>query len=178
MDETRIHFTMVLGGVITLHLIFLLFSFIIAKAIKLRVSASSIIASLVLTWVSMFCVIGFFPESTSSNWVVALFMLTLLGIYLGWLKIFEPKSLEEMLRSSLKEKELSRVDDIRVKLKQQLAACGKDKKFDDKRKEINLALKANMIERKQIKSLHRSTPLYKKFLSIFSKKSQHVSDER
>ena len=171
MDETRIHFTMVLAGVITLHLIFLLFSFIIARAIKLRISASSIIASLVLTWLTMFCVVGFFPATTSNNWIVAIFMLTLVGIYLGWLKIFEPKSLDEMLRSSLKEKELSRVDAVKTQLNQDLAKCGKGAAFDEKRKEIKLALKANKIERNLIIKSHRRPPFYSRILTMFKKRN-------
>lgn len=101
--------TMILSGFIMLTLIFLLSTFIAKKTVGLRVSGSSIIASLSLSFPSSIALITLFPTDNVSKWVVAFYMLSCVAAYMVWLWIFQPDSLLDLTKKELKSKQLENV---------------------------------------------------------------------
>lgn len=170
MGVTGLYLISILSGLITMNLIFLLATFIAINAIKIRISGSSVIASLFLTWLSVGFVIYLFPKTTPNNWVVGAFMFTLVAIYIVWLTIFQPKSLSQMIKEDLKKKELLRVKMINTEITKNLKALGKDPEFANKRKELLSDLKANQIERREIIRLNKTSIFNSRLFSSLKKK--------
>lgn len=173
MGQDYFYQTMILGGLITLNLIFLLSTFIVVKATKMRFSGASIIASLVFTWPTVLGLVTIFPPATESGWVAAFFMLLSLFSYLFWLWFFQPPSLQDMIRANLKEKELESLSLQREGLKLQLSKYGKDKTLQVERDQIKKSLLQNKLMRREVKLNYLKSNLLKKILSrVFKNKDQ------
>lgn len=108
--------TMVVAGGIVLNLIFFTSTFIFVKMFKVRISGASVIASLCMTWISIFFMSGFFVHVPLNNpnvlnWVFGFILLIMLVVYLFWVWFFQPKSLSDMIRDEVKQKDLQKLKD-------------------------------------------------------------------
>lgn len=169
MHQDYFYQTMILGGLIALNLIFLLSTFIVVKATKIRVSGASMIASLVFTWPTILMLGLMFPPTKASGWLAALFMLTSLFSYLFWLRVFQPKSLQDMIRSDLKARELESLSFKREYLKKQLTKYRKDKKMIVELGKVKEDLLEIKLMRRSIRINYLESNLLKKLLNKFFK---------
>lgn len=165
MDQDYFYQTMILGGLITLNLIFILSTYVVVKVAKISVSGASMIASLVFTWPSILWLVMMFPKTVESGWVSAFFMLTALGSYLFWLWFFQPNTLQDLIRINLRNKELESLDLKKEKLLSELSKTGSNKKFQDTRASIKIGLSEIKTMRREVKIKYLKSNLLKKLLS-------------
>lgn len=170
MHPDYLYMTMILGGFITLNMIFLFATFVVSKAVKMRVSGASIIASMVCGWPTILGLGALFPVNVQKGWVAALFILLALFSYLFWLWVFQPQSLHSMIKANLKQKELECLDIRKDGLKKQLAQFSKGQEFEAERKTIKEELFAIKFKRREIKKTYsNSNPVRKMLNAVFNR---------
>lgn len=106
--------SLVFTGLVVMTLIQLSAAVVASKAFKFRVSGASIIASMTLAWptsmmfLAFFSFIGLMPTVPENKWMVAFFMLVSVTVYIGWLWVFQPDTIEQLSLKKLKRLELKK----------------------------------------------------------------------
>lgn len=118
--------TMAFAGVVMINMMCLVFALVLKFAKVLRVSVASFIAALTTSWLSWIFLTAFLPtKMMNAGWAAGLFFLSLILVYVIWLFIFQPHSLESMLKMELYQKQCKRFN-------QQIAQCKDRLKVLDK----------------------------------------------
>lgn len=109
--------TMAFAGIVMINMMCLVFALVLKFTKVLRVSVASFIAALTTSWLSWLFLTAFLPtKMMSAGWMAGVFFLSLLLVYVIWLFVFQPQSLESMLKMELYQKQCKR-------LNQKLAQC-------------------------------------------------------
>ena len=148
--------TMAFAGIVMINMICLVFALVLKYTKVLRVSVASYIAAITTSWLSWVFLTAFLPtKMMNAGWVASLFFLILILIYVLWLYMFQPSSLETMLKKELYQKQCKRIN-------QQIAQCKNSLKvFDKKSTDYNAAIqeiKALKKEKEKAKNDTRSVP--------------------
>lgn len=133
--------TMVLAGVVSSNLFFIFIAIIASKIINLRLSAASVIASLLMAWISFIFIIGYATTNigvlTHSKWLVAFVFMIFTSVFVFWLFVFQPKSLRAMMLDEIQIKEIKELKKEKLQLSKKL----KDKHSPDNTLEIRQKIK-------------------------------------
>lgn len=149
--------TMAFAGIVMINMICLGFALVLKYTKVLRVSAASFIAAITTSWFTWVFLTAFLPtKMMNAGWVASLFFLSLILVYVLWLYVFQPHSLETMLKKELYQKQCKRIN-------QQIAQCKNSLKVLDKKSaDYNTAvqeIKSLKNEKTNAKNDTRSVPL-------------------
>lgn len=148
--------TMAFAGIVMINMMCLCFALVLKFSKVLRVSVASFIAALTTSWFSWIFITAFLPtKMMNAGWVAALFFLSLLLVYVIWLFVFQPQSLEGMLKNELYQKQCNRINQQIVQCKNSLKVLDKNSTdYNNAVQEIKLL----KIEKTKAKKDTRSVP--------------------
>lgn len=148
-------------------LIIVFFGYIASRALKIRTSGASIFATIFLSLITLPILTALFPVKVEAGWIVGLFMVSCCGVAIGWLKVFEPDSLERLAEKKLIENEHKKYKVVKKLILEKIKKA-KIQKDDNAIIKLNNELKLNESDYRVFKS---SYGLIHNFKKIFKKKS-------
>lgn len=148
-------------GLVTLFLMLLFFSILLSKMTKLRISFSSAFTAFFFTIPTTAYLTGLFlPQKNltglalteTDKWIGGLFIFAIVVIYVVWLFIFQPHSVETLLRKKVKDEALAECSQsIRVA---KMEMTRYEKNSEEYNAKLNF-IKQLKLRKKQIKSTYR-----------------------
>lgn len=150
LNSTSSMLIVILSGITMLNMLCLVVAFIVYKTRFLRVSGASAIAAMVFAWFSWLAMAAALPvDYINAGWVGGVLLLALITVYVFWLKVFQPHSVQYLLKKELYLTTTNKIDVEMRKLRQQYKTLDKNsEKYRQVQGQIK-SLKENRISAKR-----------------------------
>lgn len=163
----------VLAGYMLMFMIYGLATVIAVRGGFLKCSAASWIASFFVTLPCSLLLLVLFPQDLTKlgnlgSWVVALYMLGTVSIFVGWLKAFEPDSLEILTLKQIRNLELKKIEIQHSELERLIKEAKKNKK-PEAIPDFLVQIKNLKQAKKLIKQHHKVPGLFTRVKAAFVK---------